>query len=304
VTDKLVSKIRALCKERNAVILAHNYQRDEVQDIGDYVGDSLELSRTAAKTDAEIIVFCGVHFMAETAAVLCPGKIVLMPDENAGCPMADMITPRELKQFKEQHPGAAVVTYVNSSAAVKALSDVCCTSANAVEIVDSFPKDREIIFIPDRNLGSYAAKQTGRNLILWKGYCPSHQRITPEHIKAERRAHPEAKVVVHPECRPAVVDMADAVASTSGMLKFCKENKASEFIIGTETGMLHRLEVENPGKRFYAATGLADCPDMKLVTLEKILWCLEDMAPRVDLPSEIAARARAAIERMLSNNRR
>ncbi len=303
MTDKLISKIRALCKERNAVILAHNYQRDEVQDIGDYVGDSLELSRTAAKTDAAIIVFCGVHFMAETAAILCPDKTVLMPDEHAGCPMADMITPRELEKFKAEHPGAAVVTYVNSSAAVKAMSDVCCTSSNAVKIVESFPRDREIIFIPDMNLGHYAAKQTGRKLILWKGYCPTHQRVMPETIEAARHAHPGAKLVVHPECRPAVVDMADAVASTSGMLKFCREDSAREYIIGTEIGILHRLRKENPGKQFHPASPAADCPNMKLTTLEKILWCLEDMVPRVTVTEDVAGSARAAIERMLSNNK-
>ncbi len=301
--DNLISKIRALCRKKNAVILAHNYQRDEVQDIGDYVGDSLELSRTAARTDAKVIVFCGVHFMAETAAILCPDKTILMPDAHAGCPMADMITPRELKKFKEDHPGAAVVTYVNSSAAVKAMSDVCCTSSNAVKIVATFPEDREIIFIPDMNLGHYAAKQTGRRIILWKGYCPTHQRIMPEHIEAARRAHPEAKFVVHPECRPAVVEMADIVASTSGMLKFCREDPAREYIIGTEIGIMHRLKKENPGKQFHPASPMADCPDMKLTTLEKILWCLEDMSPQITVPKEVADRARTAIERMISDNK-
>ncbi len=295
-----VQRIRALCKERNAVILAHNYQRDEIQDIGDFVGDSLELSRAAAKTDAAVIVFCGVRFMAETAAILCPDKKVLIPDEHAGCPMADMITARELTEFKARHPGAAVIAYVNSSAAVKALSDVCCTSSNAAAIIESFPKDREIIFIPDMNLGNYAANQTGRKLILWKGYCPTHHRILPEHVEAARAAHPGAKLVVHPECRRAVVETADEVASTSGMLKFCREDDAPEYIIGTEIGILHRLRKENTRKRFYPASPFADCPSMKLTTLEKIQWCLEDMGPLVTVPSDIAADARRAIEKMLA----
>ncbi len=299
MSDNLIFRIRELCKVRKAVILVHNYQRGEVQDIGDFVGDSLGLSRTAAATDAEVIVFCGVHFMAETAAILCPGKKVLMPDEHAGCPMADMITLRELTNFKSEHPDAVVVTYVNSSAAVKAMSDICCTSANACEVVAGYPKDQEILFVPDRNLGTYAARKAKRKLILWNGYCPTHQRILPEHVETTRLAHPEAKLVVHPECRSAVIDMADAVASTTGILRFCMENEANEFIIGTEIGMLHRLRKENPRKQFYPVSPLADCPDMKLTTLEKILWCLEDMAPEVIVSPEIAEKARAPITRML-----
>ncbi|MFC1461345.1 quinolinate synthase NadA [Verrucomicrobiota bacterium] len=299
MSDNLVPRIRELCKTRNAVILVHNYQRGDVQDIGDFVGDSLGLSRTAATTDAQVIVFCGVHFMAETAAIMCPDKKVLIPDEHAGCPMADMITPRELTNFKAEHPDAAVVTYVNSSAAVKAMSDVCCTSANADSVVAGYPEGREILFVPDRNLGSYVMRKLDRDLVLWDGYCPTHQRILPEHVEAVRQAHPQAKLVVHPECTPAVIEMADGVASTTGILSFCRESKAKEFIIGTEIGILHRLRKENPLKRFYPVSPMADCPNMKLTTLEKILWCLEDMAPEVAVPTEIAEKARAPITRML-----
>ncbi len=298
--DELLERLDALKRERNAVILAHNYQRPEVQDAGDFTGDSLGLSRQAAKTDADVILFCGVHFMAETAAIVCPGKTVLIPDERAGCPMANMITARQLSNAKDEHPDAAVVCYVNSTAEIKALSDVCCTSANAVAVVDSIPKDREVLFVPDQSLGAWVSKQLGRELILWPGYCPTHHRILPEHVAAARAAHPEAEVVVHPECVDAVVAMADCVASTSGMLRHCRESGASEFIIGTETGMLHPLRKENPGKAFFPASDLSDCPNMKLNTVEKMVWALEDMAFRVEVPGEIADRARQAIERMLA----
>ena len=263
--------------ERNAVILAHNYQTAEVQDVADFVGDSLGLSRTAADTSADCIVFCGVHFMAETAAILAPAKKVYMPDTHAGCPMADMVTERELARMKEKHPQAIVITYVNSSAAIKAMSDVCCTSANAVEVVRAVAEGREVIFVPERNLGSYGASQLDRELSLWPGFCPTHERILPEHVAAQRRAHPDAALVVHPECRPAVVAMADKVASTTGILHFCAESEAREFIIGTEIGLLHRLRKESPEKEFHPASKVADCPNMKLTTLEKIAWCLEDL---------------------------
>ena len=299
MSEELVSKINALRKSRNAVILAHNYQRGEVQDVGDFVGDSLGLARTAAETDADVIVFCGVHFMAETAAILCPGKKVLMPDTHAGCPMADMVTPRELRETKARHPEAVVVTYVNSSADIKALSDLCCTSANAVEIVDTLEPDQEVIFVPDRNLGAYVAKELGRELILWQGYCPTHERILPEHVEAIRRERPEARFVAHPECRPAVVEMADAVASTTGILRYCRETDAREFIIGTELGLLHRLRKENPEKVFHLASPISDCPNMKLTTLEKVLWSLEDLETEVTVPPDAAELARRPIERML-----
>jgi len=293
-------RIEQLKHDRNAVILVHNYQRGEVQDIGDFVGDSLGLSQQAAKTEAEVILFCGVHFMAETAKIISPQKLVIVPDVNAGCPLANMVTVRELREMKREHPDAVVVTYVNSTAAVKAESDICCTSANAVKVVDSVPKHKEVLFIPDRNLGRYVAVQLGRELILSKGYCPTHQRILPDHVAEMKRKHPGARVVVHPECVSQTIALADHVGSTTGILKFCAESRASEFIIGTEIGILHRLRKENPGKTFYEVSPLADCPDMKLTTLEKVLWSLEDLVYEVQVPDDIAAGARGAIDRMLA----
>ena len=299
MNEALLEKLKRLKQQRNAVILAHNYQRDEVQDAADYVGDSLGLSRQAAKTSAAVILFCGVDFMAETAAILCPGKKVLVPDTHAGCPMANMVGARELRQFKAQHPGALVVCYVNSSAEVKAESDICCTSANAVKVLESLPKDREIIFVPDQSLGHYAAKMSGRKVILWEGYCPTHHRIMAEDIARARREHPQAVVVAHPECTPDVVDLADEVASTTGILNYCRESSAREFVIGTEIGLLHRLRKENPGKTFFPASRLSDCPNMKINTLEKMVWSLEDMIYEVRVPEPVAGKARRAIERML-----
>lgn len=295
----MLARIAELKEMRRAVILAHNYQIGAIQDLADYTGDSLGLSRQAARTDADIIVFCGVHFMAETAAILAPEKKVYMPDRHAGCPMADMVTERELAALKAAHPGAAVVTYVNSSAAIKAMSDICCTSANAVEVVRQVPAAQEILFVPDRNLGHYCSLQTGRELVLWRGFCPTHERILPEHVAATRAAHPEAMLVVHPECRPAVVDMADAVASTTGILRICAEGAGREYIVGTEIGLLHRLQQENPEKVFYPASPVADCPNMKLSTVEKLVWCLEDLSGEVTVPDAVARAARAPIERML-----
>ena len=302
-TEQLAGRVRELAKERNAVILAHNYQRGDVQDAADYVGDSLGLSQQAAKVEAAVILFCGVHFMAETAKLICPDKTVLIPDPNAGCPMANMVTARELIKLKEKHPGAVVVCYVNSTAQIKALSDICCTSANAVEVVRSIPADKQIIFIPDQSLGSYAAQQTGREMILWQGYCPTHHRIQPEHIVQLKAEHPEAKAVVHPECIAEVIALADAVESTTGILRYCRETDAKAFIVGTEVGLLHRLHKENPGKQFYGVFRLADCPNMKLNTLEKMAWSLEDMVYPVDVADEIAAPARRTIERMLELSR-
>lgn len=300
MSNDLLERLDELKRERSAVILAHNYQRPEVQDAGDFTGDSLGLSRQAAKTDADVILFCGVHFMAETAAIICPDKTVLIPDEHAGCPMANMVTPRELQKAKDKHPGAAVVCYVNSTAAIKAMSDVCCTSANATAVVDSIPNDRAVLFVPDQSLGSWVAKQLGRELILWPGYCPTHHRMLACHVRAAREAHPGAEVVVHPECLDEVVDLADHVASTSGMLRYCRESKSKQFIIGTETGMLYPLRKQNPGKEFFPVTDLADCPNMKLNTIEKMVWALEDMEYRVEVRGEIGGRARGAIERMLA----
>ena len=302
MSSDIVEQIQRLKKERNAVILAHNYQRGEVQDIGDFVGDSLGLSQEAAKTDAEVIVFAGVYFMAETAAVICPDKRVLIPDEHAGCPMANMVGVRELRARKQEHPDAAVVCYVNSTAAVKAESDVCCTSANAVKIVESIPKDREILFIPDHSLGHYVSEQLGRPILLWPGYCPTHHRILPEQIAALKIEYPNALTVVHPECIQEVVELADRVASTTGILDFCRTSECSDFIIGTEVGIIHRLERENPGKRFIHASRFADCPNMKLCTLEKVLWSLQDMVHEVTVPQDVARGARRAIQRMLDTS--
>jgi len=297
--QKLIENILQLKKERKAVILAHNYQLPEVQDIADFSGDSLGLSQEAAKTEAEIILFCGVHFMAETAAILCPEKTVLIPDLNAGCPMANMITLRQLKELKKKHPEAMVVTYINSKAEIKAESDYCCTSSNAIKVVQSIPENKEIIFIPDKYLGSYAASQTRRNLILWEGFCPTHRRILPEDILKKKALYPKAEVLVHPECIPEVIAMADKVLSTTGICKYAKESKSEEFIIGTEIGILHKLKKENPEKKFYPASELADCPNMKLNNLEKLLWSLEDLVYKVEVPAEIAQRAKRSIDRML-----
>jgi len=294
----LVQKILNLKEERNAVFLVHNYQLAEVQDIADHLGDSLGLSQKAAETDADVIVFCGVHFMAETAAILCPDKTVLLPDSHAGCPMADMITAEQLREEKAKHPGATVVCYVNSTAEVKAESDICCTSANAVAVVDSLDAG-EIIFVPDKFLGGYAAAQTGKKLILWPGYCATHANIQPEDITRLKKEHPGARAVVHPECRPEVIAVADEVFSTGGMVRYAQREDVREMIVGTETGIIHRLEKENPGKVFYPVSERAVCPNMKLINLEKILWSLEDVAPVVEVPEEIRRRAKGAVDRML-----
>ena len=299
LSQELLERLNRLKEQRSAVILAHNYQRPEVQDAADFTGDSLELARRAAETDAEVILFCGVDFMAETAAIICPDKKVLVPDPHAGCPMANMITVRELRQAREMHPDAVVVCYVNSSADLKAESDYCCTSANAVAVLKHIPPDREILFVPDQSLGDYAAKQSGRKVILWPGYCPTHHRILAGHVERARASHPEAKVVVHPECTADVIALADHATSTSGMVRYCSESSAGEFIIGTEVGLLHRLQKENPEKRFYEASPLSDCPNMKLNTIEKMVWSLEDMQYEVTVPEETAKRAMRAIERML-----
>ncbi len=296
--NNIIEKINKLRKEKNAVILAHNYQLPEVQDIADFVGDSLGLSVEASRTPADLIVFCGVHFMAETAKIISPAKKVIMPDDNAGCPMADMITPEDVRKLKSEHPGAVVVAYVNTSAAVKAEVDYCCTSANAVKIVERL-KDREIIFIPDKYLGDYVAKVTGKKLILFNGFCPAHVRILPEHIIEAKRKHPHALVLAHPECLPKVIEMADKVASTEGMVKFVAASDAKEFIIATEIGIIYRLQKENPGRSFYPATTLAVCPNMKLTTLEKVLWSLEEEKFEISVPPDIAKKAKLAIDRMI-----
>ena len=296
---ELVEKILNLKAKKKAIILVHNYQLGEVQDIADFIGDSLELSQKAAKTDAEVIVFCGVHFMAETASIICPDKTVLLPDLHAGCPMANMITAQALREKKKEHPRATVVCYVNTSAAVKAESDICCTSANAVRLVEKLTDVEDIIFVPDQYLGSYVASQTGKKMILWPGYCPTHIRILPQDIMRRKAEHPQAKAVVHPECRPEVKALADAVLSTGGMIRFAHEADAREIIVGTEIGIIHRLQKENPEKKFIPASEQAICPRMKLITLETILWSLENMAHEIRVPERIRRRARAAVDKML-----
>jgi quinolinate synthase len=296
----LVAEIRGLLKGRNAILLAHNYQRDEVQEIADIAGDSLGLSQEAAKTKADVIVFCGVHFMAESAAILSPGKTVLLPREDAGCPMADMITGADLAAWRKSHPDAVVVTYVNSSAEVKALSDVCCTSGNAVNVVRSIPAGREIFMVPDRNLAHYVRKVSGREMTWWDGYCPTHERLTVAAVAKAREAHPGALLVVHPECPPEVVEMADAVLSTAGMYGYCRRSPAAEFIVGTEMGILYRLRKENPGKRFHIASRALICPNMKLTTLEDVRDSLVSMSPAVTVPEGVRVRAKRALDAMLA----
>ena len=298
--QKLIEGIQKLKKERKAIILAHNYQLPEVQDIADYSGDSLELSRIAAKADARVIVFCGVHFMAETASILSPDKIVIMPDKNAGCPMANMITASDLRELKDRHPKAAVVAYVNTSAEVKAEVDICCTSTNAVSVVSSFKYAEEIIFVPDKYLADFVSKRTGRRLIAWDGYCPTHVKILPEDIIRSIRQHPRAKVIVHPECTPEVIALADEALSTGKTCEYVKKSEAKEFVIGTEVGLVYRLQQDNPGKKFYPASELAVCPNMKRTNLEKVLWSLEEMKDEVMVPEGIRKKARKAIDAMLS----
>ncbi len=300
--NSLAEKILSLKKERKAVILAHNYQVGEVQDIADFVGDSLELSQNAARTDADVIVFCGVHFMAETAYILSPTKKVLLPDINAGCPMANMITAEKLRARKGELPGVPVVCYVNSSAEVKAESDICCTSANAVKVVQSLDAP-EILFVPDQYLGQYVASKTGKKFHFWPGFCPTHMRIQPQDIINAKQKHPDAKVIVHPECRPEVIALADEVLSTGGMIRFARQTEAREIVVGTEVGLIHRLNKENPDKTFFPASEQAVCPNMKLITLEKVLWSLEEMAPEVTVPEDIRIRAKRAVDRMLGIGR-
>jgi len=297
--SSLESRVREWKQRRGAVILAHNYQPDEVQAVADFTGDSLELARKCTRLDAGVVVFCGVFFMAETAVILNPGKTVLLPDPAAGCPMADMITGSQLRAFKAEHPGARVVCYVNSTAEVKAGSDICCTSANAPEVVRSLG-DGEVIFVPDRNLGSHTAEKLGRSLILWPGFCPAHQRVSAAEIEALRAAHPGAPVLVHPECPKPVRDAADFVLSTGQMCRHARQAPERAFIIGTEQGVLCRLRAENPGKTFHLASDRLFCPDMKKITLEKVLWSLEGMCHRVTVDPAVAARARRAIEAMLA----
>lgn len=296
--EEVSKKIRELKEERNAVILAHNYQIGEVQDVADYIGDSLGLSQKAAQVEEKLIVFCGVHFMAETAAILAPEKTILMPDINAGCPMADMITAPELKEWKKNYPGSKVVCYVNTTAEVKAESDICCTSSNAVKVVNSLDGD-EILFVPDKNLAAYAARHTKKKIIPWDGYCYVHNNILAKDIKEKRRLYPQAEVWVHPECRPEVIDLVDKVLSTGQMVEEARRTEKKVIIIGTETGIIYRLKKENPTKNFYSALDSAYCYNMKKINLLKVLKSLENMTYRVNVPLEIGQGARGAIEKMV-----
>jgi quinolinate synthase len=299
----LIADILRLKKERKAVILAHNYQIGDLQDVADFTGDSLGLTMAAAKTDAQVIVFCGVHFMAETAAIMNPDKIVVIPDKEAGCSLAAMISGESLRRWKAEHPGAVVVTYINCTAEVKAETDILCTSTNALKIVESVPPEKEILFAPDQFLGAWVKEKTGRkNMHVWPGYCHVHNKIKTDDIKKLKAERPNAKFIMHPECgcSTSCMSLADKVASTEGILKHCASSPEKEFIIGTEVGILHRLEKENPGKVFHPATAEASCEFMKLNTLEKLLWSLEDLEYRVTVPEDVARRARKAVERMLA----
>lgn len=299
MSAEIIEKIDRLKKKLNATILAHNYQAGEVQDVADFVGDSLGLSINASKTKSDIIVFCGVHFMAETAKILNPSKTVLMPDIKAGCPMANMISAGQLRKLNAEHPKAKTVCYINTTAEVKAESDICCTSGNAVEIVGSLDGE-EIIFVPDQYLGSWVEEKSGRKMILWPGFCNIHVKILPEHIKQKKKDHASAKVMAHPECTPAVRGLADVVASTSKMAEFPAHDGAKEYIVATEAGILHQLNKRYPNKRFFAAYDGSICPNMRLTTLEKVLWCLEEGGGEVVVAGNIAKKARMCIDRMLT----
>jgi len=292
-------KIKSLAKEKNAIILVHNYEPPEIQEIADLCGDSLELSIKASKTDADVILFCGVHFMAETAYILSPDKTVLLPRQDAGCPMADMITPEALKAKLKELPPMPVVTYVNSPASVKALSTICCTSANAVKVVNSLPEN-EVLMAPDRNLAQYTAAHTDKNIHYWDGCCPIHDRLTAEEARKARKDHPDAVLMAHPECRPEVLELADAVVSTSGMIRYAAESASREFIVGTENGLLHPLQKANPGKKFHPLSESMICPDMKKITLEDVARSLEYKEGIVEVPEEIRVPALAAVERMIN----
>jgi len=294
--------IRALLKERKAVLLAHNYQRGEVQDVADFTGDSLALSMEAARTDAEVIVFCGVHFMAESAAILSPEKRVILPRMDAGCPMADMITADDVRRIRAEYPGVPIVTYVNSSAEVKAESDICCTSANAVKVTKSV-KAPTVYLTPDQNLAQWVARHTDQRVLFWEGYCPTHHRLRASHVEETRRRYPGAPFVAHPECRPEVIDLADAVRSTSGIIDYCKATEAGTVIVGTETGLFHRLQKDSPEKTFVAPSEDLICPNMKLTTLEDVRESLETMANVVTVPERVRTRAVAALEKMLQAGR-
>lgn len=300
--EQIIQKISELKIQHNAVILSHNYERDEIQDIADFVGDSLELSQKAVDLDAEVIVFCGVHFMAESAAILSPNKTVLLPDLDAHCSMADMVNPKAIRILKKQNPDAAVVCYINSSAAVKAECDICCTSANAIEIVRSL-KENTIIFVPDKNLANYVSKYTDKNIISWNGYCPTHNQILVIDVQKAKTLHPYAEVLAHPECRIEVLEMADQVFSTTGMINYVKNSEKNEFIIATESGILHRLKKENSQKSFYPISPYSICPDMKMIDLEAVFASLEKMQYTISVPEDVELKAKRSLDRMLSIKR-
>lgn len=292
-------EIQELKESRHAVILAHNYTLGEVQDIADFTGDSLELSRKAAECHAPVIVFCGVRFMAETAKILSPESIVLHPSPDAGCPMAEMASAEDVRKYRADHPDTLLVAYVNTTAATKTAVDVCVTSGNAERVIAALPRDRKIMFLPDADLGSNISRSLGRPMELWEGYCPTHYRIHPDEIAKARAAHPGAEVLVHPECLPAVVEMADQSLSTGGMLKYVHDSSCKEFVIGTECGIIHRMQKENPDKRFYPLDPVPVCPNMKKITLEKVRDCLRDLSNQVELDEETIRLARAPIDKML-----
>jgi len=295
----LQREIGQLLKEKDGILLVHNYQRPEIQDIADLTGDSLGLSIEAAKTDAELIVFCGVHFMAETASILCPDKVVLLPVLSAGCPMADMITPESLAEKKKELPGVPVVSYVNSSAAVKAESDICCTSANAVRVVNSLAGYDTVLMTPDKNLARYTQRYTDKRIVYWEGFCPYHDRLTAGQVKMVKNDHPQALFLAHPECRPEVIDLADEVKSTSGMLDYVRKSKNKEFVIGTETGIIHSLKTQNPDKLFIPADEGMICSNMKKIRLPDIVKAISTTSPVVKVEEGIRVRAKRAVERML-----
>jgi quinolinate synthase len=300
----LFAEIERLKKEKNAVILAHYYQEGDIQDVADYIGDSLGLSQQAAKTDADIIVFAGVHFMAETAKILSPNKKVLLPDLKAGCSLADSCPPHLFKKFKENYPDHLVITYVNCTAELKALSDIVCTSSNAVPIVESLPKEQKIIFGPDRNLGAWVAKKTGRDLVLWNGACMVHEIFSREKIIKLKERYPNAKILAHPECEEVILQMADYIGSTTGILKYATNSPEKEFIVATESGIMHQMQKDNPDKTFIAAPpnntcACNDCPHMKRNTLEKLYLCLKNEMPEIEVPMHIIEKAVKPIERML-----
>ncbi|MGI6241004.1 MAG: Quinolinate synthase A [Candidatus Omnitrophica bacterium ADurb.Bin292] len=299
-TKELLQEIAVLKEERHAVIIAHNYQPPEIQDLADHTGDSLELSRLAAKTDARVIVFCGVKFMAETAAILSPDKTVLLPVLEAGCTLADYATAGQIREMKQKYPGALVVTYVNSSAEVKAESDICCTSANAVDIVKAMDPSKQIIFAPDYNLGHYASNVTNRQMILWEGCCPTHALLSTLGVEKARKKWPKAIFMMHPECKPATLELADYVGSTSAMIRYAKQQPdGTEFIVGTEGGLLHKLEKENPGKIFHVASDFLICPMMKMISLRDVRDSLKKMQSVISVSETIRVKAKAAVEAML-----